>query len=90
MDLSSLELALDAFQIDTKHYPAQTEGLQALVQEPANATGWRGPYMRIIPPDPRGKPYIYVFPGTHLQDGFDLSSAGPDGKPGTADDITNW
>ena len=26
----------------------------------------------------------------HSAEGFDLSSAGPDGKHGTDDDVTNW
>lgn len=41
-------------------------------------------------PPPWGNEYIYVCPGIHNTDGFDLSSAGRDGQPGTADDITNW
>jgi len=39
-------------------------------------------------PPPWGNEYIYVCPGIHNTDGFDLSSAGRDGQPGTADDIT--
>ena len=31
-----------------------------------------------------------LIPGEHNRDDYDLSSAGPDGVEGTADDITNW
>ena len=34
--------------------------------------------------------YVYRHPGEHNENGVDLSSNGPDGKPGTPDDVTNW
>ena len=44
--------------------------------------------------DPFGANYRYQCPGKHNRTGFDLSSAGADGKDGTAeeqkDDIKNW
>lgn len=40
--------------------------------------------------DPWGHEYIYKFPGEFNKDGYDLSSAGPDGQPDTDDDIRNW
>ena len=40
--------------------------------------------------DPWKKDYVYVCPGRHHTDSYDLYSCGPDGQPGTADDITNW
>jgi len=40
--------------------------------------------------DPWGNPYIYVCPGTHNTDSYDLHSFGPDGQDGTEDDIDNW
>jgi general secretion pathway protein G len=43
-----------------------------------------------MPTDPWHNPYIYYFPGKHNPSGYDLLSAGPDGKEGTADDIGNW
>src|SRR5688500_15875924 len=56
-DISNLETALDAFQIDTGRFPSDDEGLGALVQAPANAKDWRGPYIkRGVPTDPWGQP----------------------------------
>jgi general secretion pathway protein G len=90
-DLKSIAmLALDAFQIDNGRYPTTEEGLRALLTPPANCPNWKGPYVKRWPLDPWGNIYIYRYPGQHHPTSFDLSSLGPDGKPGTADDITNW
>ncbi len=90
-DISNMEVALDAFEIDTGRYPTNTEGLSALTEEPSNVIGWRGPYLkRKSPKDPWGNDYIYRYPGRENQYGYDLSSNGPDGRSGTDDDIVNW
>jgi general secretion pathway protein G len=81
---------VEAFKSDCGRYPTTAEGLGALVIAPANVTGWKGPYRTSIAPDSWGHAFIYVCPGTHNPTSFDLYSAGPDGKPGTADDIGNW
>jgi general secretion pathway protein G len=85
-----IQSALDAFKADTSFYPKGSNGLLELVQQPAGATTWRGPYLDKLPNDPWGHKYIYEFPGKHNTNGFDLFSAGPDCKPGTGDDIVNW
>jgi general secretion pathway protein G len=64
-----------------------------LVDKPANATGWNGPYLsqNKIPQDPWGKDYLYASPGQHGE--YDLFSLGADGKPGGEDenqDVVNW
>jgi general secretion pathway protein G len=87
-NISSLETALDAFEIDYDYYPTTAEGLEILVSPPQTA-GWHE-FIRAVPLDPWGNRYIYVCPGVHNKATFDLSSTGPDGKPGTADDIVNW
>jgi general secretion pathway protein G len=90
-DISNMELALDAFEIDTGRYPTNTEGLKALFEEPSNAQGWKGPYLkRGLPRDPWGKEYLYKQPGQYNKYGYDLSSSGPDGQPGNDDDVINW
>ena len=88
--ISSLEMALDAFEVDNGYYP-KSGALDDLVNQPANATGWKGPYLKKgIPLDPWGNPYTYDYPGKHNASGYDLMSMGPDGRAGTDDDITNW
>jgi general secretion pathway protein G len=89
--ISSIELALDAFEVDTGFYPQGSAGLNALVEEPNNTQNWKGPYLKKgIPNDPWGNPYIYNYPGKNNPKGYDLMSVGPDGRAGGDDDITNW
>ena len=89
-DLSTIQIAIDAFEIDLGRYPTTGEGLRALIQTPPNEPNWRGPYLTAIPKDPWGHPYGYLMPGRHNDHGFDLWSLGPDGEGTMADDLSNW
>lgn len=85
--------ALDVFKLDTGRYPNQQEGLRAIVEKPANMTGWNGPYLKknALPQDPWGNEYQYVVPGKH--GAYDLFSLGADNAPGGEGenaDIGNW
>ncbi len=87
--ISSIELALDAFEVDTGTYPQGS--LDALTEQPSNAQNWKGPYLKKgVPLDPWGNAYVYTYPGKHNANGYDLMSVGPDGRSGGDDDITNW
>jgi hypothetical protein len=73
------------FESDIGRYPTDNEGFNALIECPAdlpNPSKWKGPYIKKIPLDPWIHPYKYV-----CSSKFDIISAGPDGKEGTADDI---
>ncbi|HTV41645.1 MAG TPA: type II secretion system protein GspG [Candidatus Sulfotelmatobacter sp.] len=84
--LKEIETALAEFDVDNGVYP---KGLQDLIQRPGNARNWHGPYLESLPVDPRGNAYFYSYPGKHNPAGYDLWSAGPDGKSGDQDDIGN-
>lgn len=90
--IDALEKALDQYRLDTGHYPATEQGLAALVTRPSNEPKWQGPYLKkAVPPDPWGKPYVYMYPGERAE--LDLYSYGKDGQPGgtgESADITNW
>jgi general secretion pathway protein G len=89
-DIASLDVALDAYEIDNSRFPTSEEGLAALVAAPSSATAWKGPYIkRAADKDPWGNPYVYHSPGQHNPTGYDLYSYGPDGREGN-DDIDNW
>ena len=89
--IATFGTALDAYEVDVGSYPQGKNGLSALLQEPREGTGWRGPYLqKEVPLDPWGNPYLYECPGKHNPSGYDLSSSGPDGRAGTDDDINNW
>ncbi len=89
--ISSIEMALDAFEVDTGFYPQGNAGLNSLVDQPSNTPNWKGPYLKKgVPNDPWGTPYSYTYPGKNNPSGYDLMSVGPDGRSGGDDDITNW
>jgi len=91
-DISAIEVALDAFEVDTGRYPTTDEGLAALVQAPPLLSSWKGPYLKRskVPVDPWGNPYVYRCPGEHNTESYDLFSCGADGQEGGGDDIDNW
>ncbi len=82
------------FKFDVGNYP---EDLESLFRIPSDLDEedkiWKGPYLDMEPEDlrdPWKEEYIYEVPGKFNEDGFDLSSKGPDRKEGTDDDIKNW
>lgn len=87
--ISSFSTALDAFEVDNGYYPRGKSGLLDLVQQPRDAQNWKGPYLKEIPKDPWGNEYVYECPGRVNVSSYDLTSAGPDGKVGSEDDISN-
>ena len=88
--ISAFEQALDSYEIDTGSYPSGSNGLNALVDPPANAQNWKGPYLKNIPNDPWNQPYVYMYPGKNNPGSYDLVSGGPDMRVGSEDDINNW
>ena len=85
-DVASIHAALEAFKRDVGRYPTASEGLGALVRPPLSVTGWKGPYLEKWKFDPWGNSYVYRVTAS---DGsaIDVFSSGPDGVPGTADDV---
>lgn len=93
VQIEELGSTLDLFKLDVGRYPTTTEGLQALVQKPATAERWNGPYLRKkeVPKDPWGHDYLYAAPGQH--GAYDLSTLGADnreGGEGEDADVGNW
>ncbi|MDB6055182.1 MAG: xcpT 8 [Verrucomicrobiales bacterium] len=84
--------ALDTYEVDMGAYPQGKTGLSDLINAPRDGNSWKGPYLKgdNIPNDPWGNPYVYEYPGKHTMNGYDIISAGPDGKMGTDDDIANY
>lgn len=94
-DIRLLEQAAEMYYLDMSDYPDQTVGLQALKSLPGNAPNAEryreGGYVKFLPDDPWGRPYIYVYPGENGV--FDIISYGSDGEPGgekLAADIVSW
>ncbi|HVP98202.1 MAG TPA: type II secretion system major pseudopilin GspG [Roseiarcus sp.] len=76
IQIESFEAALDLYYLDNGSYPASNEGLKALVERPASASAWNGPYLRsgALPDDPWGHPYVYKAPGDHAP--YEIASYG--------------
>lgn len=94
-DIAAMETALTLFKLDNFRYPTTEQGLNALVQKPADPDirNWRqGGYLKRLNKDPWGNDYQYVYPGTRGRE-YDLFSFGADGQPGGEGvdaDIGNW
>jgi len=88
-DISNLKTSLGLFEIDNGRFPTTAEGLGALISNPGNLTNWHKVLDKSsVPVDPWGNQYLYRCPNSSGDAGaFDLLSAGPDGREGTADDI---
>jgi len=93
-DIRILEQAMEMYRLDMFDYPEQDAGLEALKEIPSGADEARyrkGGYIKLLPKDPWGRPYIYRYPGENGV--FDILSYGSDGEPGGEDqaaDIVNW
>lgn len=77
--------ALETMRLDLGRFPTSGEGLNLLVQRPADqvvAQRWQGPYLDDgVPADPWGNPYEYS-PQPSVDRDFTLYSFGADGRPG--------
>jgi general secretion pathway protein G len=87
--IDRIAMAVESFYLDTGGTPGS---LAELVEEPGDADGWNGPYVkRSSLNDPWGREYEFRNPGEHGD--FDIVSYGADGQPGGEDnnaDITSW
>lgn len=93
--IGMIKAALEHYALDTKTYPTTEQGLQALIERPADldeTVPWEGPYLSgSLPKDPWGSEYMYEYPGTHTNsDEPEIWSLGPDKEDNTEDDICSW
>jgi len=95
VQIREIEQALEMYRLDSSLYPTTAQGLEALVAKPSIPPEPRkyreGGYIRKLPVDPWGSPFVYRQPGDHGE--YDLFSPGADGEEGgdgAGKDITNW
>jgi general secretion pathway protein G len=91
-NVAELESALERFYVNMDRYPTTEEGLKVLLEAPAGEEkNWRGPYVKLLRPDPWGNSYQYRAPGVHHTSSFDVWSQGsPEAKDGQPAEIGNW
>ena len=92
-DFTAINSALQTYRmVADDQMPTTEQGLQALVTMPQSEpkpSKWY-PTLGKVPRDPWNREYVYVYPGKHNTNGYDLSSKGKDGVDGTEDDTNNW
>jgi general secretion pathway protein G len=93
LQIEELSSALEMYKLEIDAYPSTEQGLSVLVQKPAGAAKWNGPYLRkaLLPKDPWGREFRYRHPGEH--GAFDLYTLGADNAEGGEDensDVANW
>jgi general secretion pathway protein G len=93
LQIQNLSTTLDMYRLDTGSYPNPKDGLRALVQRPASAQRWNGPYLRKpdMIKDPWGREYQYRSPGEHAEvDVFTLGADNATGGTGENQDLGSW
>lgn len=82
VQINDLEQGAELFKLDVGRFPNEQEGLKALVEQPASASGWNGPYLkeRKVPQDPWGNAYLYKYPDENGD--LQIYSLGADGAEG--------
>lgn len=77
--------ALERYRMDNGFFPTQEQGLDALRTKPGISPVPKDypeeGYMRKIPSDPWGNPYVYLIPGSKGAP-YEIISYGADGEPG--------
>lgn len=88
----ALAAALALFKMHVGRHPNKLDELVGQPENEDDAEKWKGPYVSSADTlkDPWGHRLMYLSPGEHNRDTYDLWSLGPDGKDGTDDDIANW
>jgi len=100
VQIGQFERGLKDYLVDMKVYPPTEEGLKVLLSAPEDerlARRWSGPYLdaKSLPLDPWGNEYQYEFDSMESSEEQStegsprIFSMGPDGQPGTADDVAN-
>ncbi|MFE8583251.1 type II secretion system major pseudopilin GspG [Sphingomonas sp. NCPPB 2930] len=94
-DIAQIEGGLEMYKLQNLTFPTTAQGLQALVSMPAGLADpsryQKGGYLKKLPDDPWGRPYLYAAPGQHGE--VDVWTYGADGKEGGEGinaDIGNW
>jgi general secretion pathway protein G len=71
-DIATLAGAVDSYYLAGGKLPDNREGLQVLVPQ----------FIKALPKDPWGNPYVYVQPGKAGSGTYDIISYGADGREG--------
>jgi len=92
-DFTAIETQLMSYRTLAGTYPTTAQGLDALVKKPTIPPKPRhyspSGYMKKLPEDPWGNPYIYKDRGSKDSTTYEIICVGKDGEEGTADDFSS-
>ena len=94
-DIATIESGLEMYKLQNFNYPTTSDGLQALITPPPGLADpsryQKGGYLKKLPNDPWGHPYLYASPGTHGEaDVWTFGADGKEGGEGIDADIGSW
>ncbi len=94
-DIATIDQALEMYRLQQNVYPTTAQGLAALSTAPAGlanpASYQAGGYIKKLPDDPWGRPYLYASPGKHgAADIWTNGADGQEGGEGINADIGSW
>jgi general secretion pathway protein G len=86
--IERLGAILDMYKLDVGSYPTTSDGLQALIEKPADADNWNGPYLKAENGllDPWRHPYVYRSPSQRGDHEYDICSLGANAQGGGSGD----
>jgi len=90
-DFKAYDSALRMYKLNAGTYPSTQQGLKALVDRPSGTPAPKRwiQVMHKLSLDPWQRDYGYKFPGSKNANEFEITSKGPDGQEGTADDLSS-
>lgn len=88
-EMANISQALDMYKLDNFTYPSTSQGIEALVSKPSGSPEPKnyksGGYMKKLPVDPWGNPYMYF----SSKGNYEIVSYGADGEEGGEDDAAD-
>lgn len=91
-EMANISQALDIYKLDNFTYPSTSQGLEALVSKPSGSPEPKnykaGGYMKKLPIDPWGNPYLY-FSKSGKYEIVSFGADGEEGGEGDAQDISS-
>ena len=94
-DIATIENGLELYKLNNMSYPTTSDGLAALLNPPPGLADpsryQKGGYIKKLPNDPWGRPYLYASPGQHGEaDVWTLGADDKEGGEGIDADIGSW
>ncbi len=87
--IANVTSMVEEFHLDVGRYPTEEEGLEALIERPAGAEGWDGPYTgrKSLPKDGWNRDFVYEIDDEYGW--YVIRSLGADGEPGGQGDAAD-